>query len=238
MIDTSITNNQLNAFIDNQLDSSEKARVLEAIRTNQELADYVQSLQNNKDMLILTYSDTPSDIVISSKNTVLSHIQMSIAASIMLILSGILGWFSHTYLGENTSPTMKSIASFDLVNEKNDRVLLHINNMDEEKINQVLNVSEMILSHSDNSKKPLQLEIVANASGLGLLRDGSPYQNRIKSITNKHMNVSFLACGIAMENARLKEGKNVKLIPEAKKINSAIDKILGRIKGGWTYVQG
>jgi len=52
------------------------------------------------------------------------------------------------------------------------------------------------------------------------------------------LNILFLACGIAMENARLKEGIKIRLIPEATKIDSAIGKILDRIKSGWTYVEG
>jgi len=238
MSDTFISNDQLNAFIDNQLDSTEKARVLEAIRTDRELADHVQSLQNNKDMLILTYSEyVPEQIKPDSKNN-WAFARTTVAATIMLSLSGTIGWLSQPYFADSTAPAMQNIAKFDMASEKNERVLLHINTMDDERINTILNTAEKILAHRNTKNQPLKLEIVANASGLGLLREGSKYRNRIKSISNQHMNVSFLACGIAMENARLKEGREVKLIPEATKINAAIDKILNRIKGGWTYVQG
>jgi len=238
MNDTHISDDQINAFIDNQLDLSEKARVLEAIRTDKIFAERVQAMQNSKDMLVLTYSDISPGDEPSITKPASGTWKMAVAASVMMILTGVLGWFSHDYSQDAISSQMQSIASFNAETSQNENILLHIKDMDEEKIIHVLDTAEQLLKKRGEAKKPLNLEIVANASGLGLLRSNSPYRERIESIKRRHMNVSFLACGIAMENSRLKEGKAVQLLPEAEKINAAIDKILNRIQDGWTYVEG
>ena len=85
----------------------------------------------------------------------------------------------------------------------------------------------------------MQLEIVANAQGLAMLRDGSPFGKRIEAISNLYDNVAFLACGIAIQNVRLKEGiDEVKLLPQAQQIDAALEQILRRLKAGWAYVRG
>ena len=83
----------------------------------------------------------------------------------------------------------------------------------------------------------MELEIVANAQGLGILRENSLYSKKISSLTEAYSNVSFLACGIAKESARLKEGQDIKLLPEATEVPAALDQILKRIKLGWLYVR-
>ena len=82
----------------------------------------------------------------------------------------------------------------------------------------------------------MQLKFVANAEGLAVLRENSPYADRIKLLSEQYNNVEFLACGIAMKTAQLKEKKEVVLLPEAKKIPAALNEILERLEAGWTYM--
>jgi intracellular sulfur oxidation DsrE/DsrF family protein len=110
--------------------------------------------------------------------------------------------------------------------------------MDDARITKVLNETEHLLALSKQRDRPLQLEIVANASALGMLRKGSPYARRIHQLASENANVTFLACGFAMENAKLKEGHEIKLIPDAHKVDAALEQILRRLKAGWLYVRG
>jgi intracellular sulfur oxidation DsrE/DsrF family protein len=42
-----------------------------------------------------------------------------------------------------------------------------------------------------------------------------------------------------MQNARLSEGiDEVKLLPQAQKIDAALEQILRRLKAGWAYIRG
>ena len=83
----------------------------------------------------------------------------------------------------------------------------------------------------------MDLEVVVNAQGLGLLRDNSPYASKVKKLVSDYDNIAFLACGQAKENARLKEGRDIELLPEAVQVPAALDLILSRIKKGWLYVK-
>lgn len=71
-----------------------------------------------------------------------------------------------------------------------------------------------------------------------MLRAGSPFEGRIKSIVSKYDNVTFLACGRAKILAGFIEGREIHLLPEAIEIPAAIDQILKRLQMGWTYIRG
>ena len=71
-----------------------------------------------------------------------------------------------------------------------------------------------------------------------MLRQGSPFTQRIEKIATQYHNASFLACGIAMETAKLKEGREIQLIPVAQRVPAALDRILMRLEDGWMYIKG
>jgi intracellular sulfur oxidation DsrE/DsrF family protein len=233
------TDEQLNAFIDEQLDNNTCARLLKDMQEDHELAERINQLQYSKDMLRLAYSDLPQPACqMPVKKSELNWFSAGIAASILFVLSVGAGWFGHTQLSApSNAPSFGSLAQFNPAKDKNERILLHISSKDEKRILNVLDTTERLLTERENSHRPVQLEIVANAEGIAMLREGSPYQQRIHAITMQHRNVSFYACGHAMENARLKEGKEVQLIPEANKVNAALEQIIKRLKLGWAYIR-
>jgi intracellular sulfur oxidation DsrE/DsrF family protein len=132
---------------------------------------------------------------------------------------------------------LAELQQFDPATSAANKVLLHISTMDTQRIEAALNTAERIVQAKRDQKEPVQIEIVANAEGLGLLRRGSPYAERIRSMVEDNPSVSFLACGIAMENAELKEGGEIELIPEAREVDAALEEILRRLKLGWLYIK-
>ena len=84
----------------------------------------------------------------------------------------------------------------------------------------------------------MQLEVVANAEGLKLLRaDTSPYPERIRRMALQFNNISFLACNRAIEKLRM-NGIDVHLLPEARVIPGALEEIVDRLQQGWVYIRG
>jgi intracellular sulfur oxidation DsrE/DsrF family protein len=57
-------------------------------------------------------------------------------------------------------------------------------------------------------------------------------------LTKEYKNIKFLACGVAKQNATLRENKAIKLLPQAKDIPAALDQIVNRLQEGWTYLRG
>lgn len=145
----------------------------------------------------------------------------------------------HSPNGQQTGPSFHELTQAESVTQSNNKVLIHISKMDKQRIKLALDKAEQLLRDSQQQNKALQLEVIANAEGLALLREGSPFGQRIESMSNRHDNVAFLACGIAMQNVRLSEGiDEVNLLPQAQQVDAALEQILRRLKAGWAYIRG
>ena len=236
-----ISDEQLNALLDNELDVTERARLLEAIRKDKQLAGRYCDMRQIKDMVALAYNDPPlprKQVVSHSLMARSNRMSISAAAAVLLLVGAVLGWGISASSDQQTGTTFYTVDRLnpDVINSN--RVLLHIATNDDARVSATLEKVEELLQKSAAEQTPIEIEVVANADGLNMLRTGSPYVNRIKSIAQKYDNVSFMACGVAKQNAKLREGKEVALIPEAMDIPAALDQILKRVKGGWAYVRG
>jgi len=234
-----ISDEQLNAFLDNQLDDNECAHILETIEYDKSLDERLNELRHIKEMVKLAYHKPPLPrkrhaYAILPKLITLT----SMAAAILILITGVItGWIIQPLLIDGTNASFQEVAQFDPARTDANKILLHINTMDPGRVEAALETTEKILSSHEGPQKEIKLEVVANADGLGILREGSPYAKRIQKITSMHRNVSFLACGIARQNAKLKEGVDIKLIPQAKEVPAALDEILKRLKLGWLYIK-
>jgi len=237
----SISDEQLNALLDSQMVDADSARLLETIRSDKALASHYCELRHLKDMVKLAYNNPPV-----ADNTGLSfsgmaqrqHFSLSVAAMVLVLLGGIVGWFINSTVSNRHDVSFYTVDRLNPGIIKSNRVLLHIESFDERRVDATLSKVEELLRRSAAENAPIEVEVVANSDGLNILRKGSPYVNRIKSIAAKYDNVSFMACGVARQNARLREGKEIALIPEATEVPAALDQILKRLKSGWTYVRG
>jgi len=235
-----VSDEQLSALLDNELDDAERARLLDAIRNNNELSARYCKLRQVKELVNLAYNDLPlpaNSIPGLSQRKFVSRISTAAAALFLILVGGIIGWSLHgeQELGNDSFYTVDRLNPNTLQSK---RVLLHLATGDESRISDSLEKIEALLEVSAAQHKPVEVEVVANSEGLNILRKGSPFAQRIKMITSKYDNVSFMACGIARHNAELREGKQVALIPEAKEIPAAMERILKRVTGGWSYVRG
>lgn len=234
-----ITSQQLNAYLDNELEQEERAHVLSALRNEPALSDELARLQRMNALITLAYESVPAPPVSAAlPQPALSKPLRLVAAVLVLVLGGIIGWLFHQPAPESADLPFINLSQLNIKNPPDNKILIHINAMDDKRISKALDDTERLLKNAKEKGKPLQLEIVANASGLGMLRKGSPYTQRIQQIAADNSNVSFLACGFAMENAKLKEGKDIPLIPQAQKVDAALEEILRRLKDGWLYVRG
>ncbi|HHJ34174.1 MAG TPA: hypothetical protein ENJ87_00260 [Gammaproteobacteria bacterium] len=235
-----ITEAQLHAYIDHELCDTEQTEVLKSINDDPELLKTVNEIKYDMDMLSMAYRNLPVDK--SIKNSARTRKSFSknyaaIAASIILSIGMLSGWFIASESEKNITPIFTVVDDFDPVNLNIKKILVHINTMDKYEVSNALNKIETILATSEEAHTDIRLELVASIKGLALLRQGSPYAEKITSLSNRYDNVKFLACGVAMEATRIKEDGEVILLPEAKKIPAAIDEILEKLEEGWTYAR-
>ena len=234
-----LTSQQLNAFLDNELEQEERAHVLAALRDNPGLSEELAKLQHMNALISLAYASVPTPPMRAALTRPGFYTPLRLAAAVMiLVLGGLVGWLFHQPTPSRSDLPFTNLSQLNIKDPPDNKILIHINAMDDKRITAALDDTELLLQNAKKNGKPLQLEIVANASGLGMLRKGSPYARRIQQIAAANNNVSFLACGFAMENAKLKEGHDVNLIPEAHKVDAALEEILRRLKAGWLYVRG
>lgn len=225
----------LNAFIDGQLATDERMQIFESLKKDAELSHTLCELQRNDEFLSVAFNNIPApkyDPYISATQFSQRKKNM-LAASVLFIISAAIGWQFHTVYSSERESNIQDISFLNTNTLENKQVLIHVSKMDPKRITDALNKAESLLKN----EKGIQLEIVANAEGLGLLRENSPYAKRIKALSTNYNNVSFKACGIAIQAAKLREGKDILLLPEADKVPAALDQILDRLKAGWVYIK-
>ena len=236
-----ISDEQLNALLDNELDDAERARLFESIRNDKDLSARYCKLRQVKEMVTLAYNEPPlpkGGVPGLSQPRFVSKISMSAAAMVLLFFGVVIGWSINNTVGTSSDAEFYTVDRLNPDTLRTNRVLLHLATRDETRIDASLTKIETLLENSVSQGKPIEVEVVANSDGLNILRRGSRYADRIKLMTAKYSNVSFMACGIAKQNAQLRDGKQFALIPEARDIPGAMERILKRVTGGWAYVRG
>lgn len=238
--DNVVSDEQLNALLDNELDDAERARLMEIIRHDKELKSSFCDMRQIKDRVILAYNNPPLPekvaVVSASRNYFTASSR--VAAVLLFVVGAIAGWSVNSVFDSPQGPSFYTVDRLNASAVRSNRILLHIATNDDARVKATLGKMEELLKQSNEKGKAIEIEVVANAEGLNILRKDSPYASYIHSITNKYDNVSFMACGIAKQNAKLREGSEIALIPEAVSIPAALEQILKRVKGGWTYVRG
>lgn len=240
-----ISNELLNAYLDNELDSEERGEIITALENDPALSGRLCELRNTKELTQFAYN-----IPLSSRHQGAQwkygkqFITIALAASLFLAIGSLVGWFAHDRLGVNTIMRAgqgqiifdSSQASLP-VDVEQKKVILHIDTAEPDRLTAALDSAEDLLITSAANGNQLDLEIIANARGLDLLRVGTtPFAERITELTEKYDNLTILACSRAIK--RLEDlGIKVKLVPEAGIAPSALDQIVDRLKQGWVYIK-
>lgn len=231
----------LDAFIDDELDPEQRIEVLEYLDRHPGQMVEVQEMRDLMDTMALVYHDVPGmerarPPVVSLPSRRPWHFALSAVLILALGLGG--GWSLYAWLGPESPAKILALASLDGSERKRGDLLVHISSMDEEKVVGAFNEVEQILLSRAQSGQGGQVEIVANADGLGILRAESPYAVRVHQLASKYDQISFRACGIAMQAAQAREQRPIKLLPDAERVDAALEQILRRLQQGWVYVKG
>jgi len=236
----SFSDEQLQAFVDDEIDIAERAEIMEAVRHDDELACRVCELLQIKDSVRLAYREPelPANPPASWKSGWWSGTPFRAAAAVLIFA---LGTVTGTALQMNTtdplSHTGGKLASAAIANQELKRVVLHISTAESQRLDQALSDAEELLGSYKDRPEMVQLEVVANTEGLSLLRaDTSPYPERIRRLAQQFNNVSFLACSRTIEKLRMR-GIDVHLLPEARVIPGALEAIVDRMQEGWVYIR-
>lgn len=243
-----ISNEQLSAFVDDELDIPEKDGLFSMLGSDPKLAQQVCELRTLKELVRHGYTQLP-DMNSKSLWTKRFHAPQSLVAGVVLMLGLTLGWVGHdwsqpqpvTRLVHGISHPLDTGAlrpvSLSGVTEDMHKIVLHVDSADPAKFKTLLDDVDFLTQHQAALGLPVQVEVVASSYGLNLLRtDVTPYAARVRALVDQHPNVVFVACNQTMQRLH-KEGVNVKLLPHTRVAPTATEEVVNRLHSGWTYIK-
>jgi intracellular sulfur oxidation DsrE/DsrF family protein len=228
--DEHISEEQLNAFVDGELDSEEKSRLLNESEHSAELDQRLCQQRKLKELVKHAYIDVPPPKHKSGSQLAQSgFLGRSLVAGVMLVLGLTGGFLVHNYF-DQSQELKASVATESAAEIEN--YLLHVVSGEPEPMLAALEQARHLLE-SANDGEFRQVEIIANEQGLNLLRsDITPYAEQIAALQRN--NVVFYACSKTIQ--RLEEkGVKVELVPYANPDYTALDRVVTRMQAGWKY---
>jgi intracellular sulfur oxidation DsrE/DsrF family protein len=224
----------ISAFVDNQVDNETRVAIVKAMDEDSELRDQVYQMRKAKDLIKLSYASSKPSEFTDNKLTKPFHRQcmMRIAAA----LSAVAICLSSGYTGYHYSQsTMTDNSLAELSQEERQRIILHVDASDPEQFESTLAYTEKFLNEHKNSGKA-QIEVVANAGGIDLLRADFPMSDKVARIMDEHDNITFIACTNALNKLRA-QGINPTMVKDVKTETAALTHIIERLNSGWTYIK-
>ena len=141
MSDTeNISDEQINAFIDNQLDVNERAFVLDAIKKDKVVEEKYSQLNRLKEMVALSYNSVPrpSRKAMRPSGLSMSEWKYSVAASLFLMLGVVGGVIFSEYNSSKLSDSLLTVNQLDVSSNSSQKILIHISTMDQKKVKAAL----------------------------------------------------------------------------------------------------
>jgi uncharacterized protein len=231
----------LNAFVDDQLESAEKSMAFDAIEHDEALKERVCDLRGLKEMVQHAYHQPPlgKHSPAKRRRSWPSYSQ-ALAACLMLMIGAASGWFGHVWSGGDSDREMTRLFQATQGNDFGDeprKIIVQVSSSNPTRLKSALDETESLLESYNREHRHLQIEIIANSSGAALLRsDVSPYAGRLGLMKAKYPNLELVVCSQTLDKLRA-QGVSVQLLPHISVAPSAAQQIKKRLLQGWDYVR-
>jgi uncharacterized protein len=227
-----ISDEILGAYIDNELDPTERAALLDRITSDNELRARACELWQTKQLVRAAYPLPAQKSASARRHFAAPRWTHALAASLLVVVSAISGWFANGRIETERQLT----GQIEAIRAQGGRVVLHLFSDEPARMEAALKLADQLASERDEAGRPFHVEFIANGPGLHILRTGgSPYAARIEQLRH-HENLRLVACRQAI--ARLQErGLEVNLLPGVEEAVSAESELATRLTQGWRYVQ-
>lgn len=211
---------ELNAFVDGQLNANDRARVLESLARDAGLQKRVAEIQQTRNLLRHTYDNPPRPPVSRTPVPIFKNMKLVVAMSLAIgMISGAL-----LHLVTANAPAL--FASHPK------GVVIQVSEADPEKWKMALNNASNVRKAYRSKNKDVAVEIVAYGPGLKMLRKDSPLAAGLED-ANKN-GVKLLACGNTMTMTHTTRDE---LSPAADVVQAGVVEIMERQQEGYAYVR-
>jgi len=233
--DHHVSEEQLNAFVDGELESEETNTLFDEAEQSAELDQRLCQQRKLKELVKHAYREVPEPRQSPSMRRLpKSMFGLALVASVLLVVGAISGLFIHGYVehGSVNGGYAATVSSNPAVVTEN--YIIHVSSGDPDKMGLALQKAQALLSSAGPGAER-QVEVVANEQGLDLLRsDVTRFRDEISYLASEQ--VVFYACSKTIQRLREK-GVNVKLVPEAIQGFTALDRVVLRMHEGWQYIK-
>lgn len=238
---------QLNAFVDDELGSEEKNQMFLVLGDDEGLNRAVCETRKLQDMLRYAYREPPSPPPPAQQPRRRTRLTDAVAASFLLLFGALIGWFSHSHghgivSSQHPVYVQQDLDAFQTVQllsarGKQQNVILHITTANPNKLRYALTEVDDLLRSSKQRGVPIRVEVVANGNGLSLLRAKvSPYPQLTEELIHSYSNLTVMACANALAQLR-SEGVDTRLLPNVSTTKSALERVVERLQEGWLYIK-
>ena len=223
--DERFSEEQLNAFVDDELDPEEKHRVFSEASHCEELDQRLCKQRKVKELVKFAYEDVPrpgrQGPAPLGRGGFFSR---ALVASLLLAVGVAAGFLGRQATGPAPDEAIVAVEAHSY--------LLHVASGDARDMAAALQRAEFLLASAPEDG-PCHVEIVANEQGLNLLRsDVTQFASEISLLQAN--DVVFYACSKTIQ--RLEEnGVEVRLVPHTIADYTALDRVVMRMQEGWTY---
>jgi intracellular sulfur oxidation DsrE/DsrF family protein len=224
--DERISEEQLNAFVDDELEPEEKARIYSEANHQPELDKRLCQQRKVKELVKFAYHDVPKPLRKGTKSLGRGGpLGRALAASVLLAFGMAVGFIAKSAIDQTTDPTFVAAT-------EPSKYLLHVASGDPVELAAALERAEFLLeTAADDGVR--QVEIVANEQGLNLLRsDVTPFAAEISVLQAN--DVVFYACSKTIQKLE-NNGVEVRLVPHTIAEYTALDRVVTRMQEGWHY---
>ncbi len=244
MNDKTYTDEKLNLFIDDQLDTDEKDEIRHSILEDLSLRERVCQLKAVRELVGYAYESVPvSEFESKNQQAGINRYRWKgIAASLLLAVGMFVGWVVN-----DTARSMQIASAADVfqyyknsesIDRAERKIILHVTTGDIYAVKGALDEAEQLLASYREAGTPMKLDIVAYREGINMLRVGvSPYVKRIEDIVDNNDNVTLYACQRSIDKAEKKEGKHLVMMEKAVTDKTAQELISERLQKGWIYIK-
>jgi intracellular sulfur oxidation DsrE/DsrF family protein len=216
---------QLNAFIDGELDAEEKSRIFNEADHDLELEQRLCQQRKLGELVRHAYQNPPVPEGRPASRRRRSPLHRALVAGVFILVGIAGGLLAHQQLDRQMP------AAFA---EAPNNFILHVSRGDEKTMLAALRKARELIE-DDSPNHPTRVEVVANERGLNLLRsDVTPFAAEIAALADER--VVFYACSRAIQ--RLEErGVEVQLVPQANDDYTALDRVVMRMQEDWNYIK-
>lgn len=226
---------ELNAFIDGELDLGASARVLAAIDGNDDVKRQACELRALRDQLRHVYDIKRTDRAKSGSGLLDGKWRHGIAAG-LLALGVLAGWQGHAFYQDDEQLGWDRLAQA-MPHGDSRQLVLHVGDSNLVRFENTMEEARNMLEAAHTRGQRMEIEILANGPGLDMLRaQTTPVAEKLAQLQAEFPQLALVACGQGLQRLSA-QGADIQLLPGVATTDSALNEIVRRMNKGWAYLR-